>query len=103
MNGEVATNKATITVITTGLVLMAFACVVTICLLAYWKIQIPPELNTLAGTLCGGVAGMLVKTSPTESTRQVTVPPIHSGDVPTEVKVVNVPTDPVPTTTEGAT
>ncbi len=95
---EIQTNKTTITVITSTVAVMAFVCVVSICALAYYAIQIPPELNTLTGTLCGGLTGMLVKTSPTEATRQPPVMGVHSGATP--VQVMNEPTEPVPTTEE---
>ena len=97
MNG-IQTNKTTITVITTTVALMAFVCVGSICALAYWGIQIPPELNTLTGTLCGGLTGMLVKTAPTETSRQAPATGVQSGVTP--VQVVNEPKDPVPTTAE---
>ncbi len=43
--------------------------------------------------LLGIIGGMLTKTSPTETTKIATVPPL----TPTPVKVVNIPSDPVPT------
>ena len=67
------TNKTVISVITTTVALMTFGCVITVCLLAYCGIMIPPELNTLTGTLCGALTGMLVKTTPTETTKQIAV------------------------------
>lgn len=102
MNNTV-TNRSTIILITTAVAIMAFSCVVTICTLAYFGIAIPPELNTLAGTLSGGLAGMLVKTAPTETTKQPppSQPPFTHSGKPPEVVVVNKPDKPVPTTEEN--
>jgi len=75
---------------------MAFSCVVSICTLAFYAIQIPPELNTLAGGLVGALTAMLVKTSPTETLKAPPAPPtLPNGATP--VTVVNPPSDPVPT------
>ncbi len=69
---------------------MALTCVFSVCVLAFYHVEIPPELNTLTGGLVGALTAMLVKTSPTE-----TVKP--APDSPTPVTVVNPPSDPVPT------
>ncbi len=90
------TNKASIAVIVTTIAVMAFICVGTICYLSFKGIQIPPELNTLTATLTGALGGMLVKTTPTETTKQP-LPP-GGGGGPSEVHVINKPDDPVPTT-----
>ncbi len=100
MNGEVATNKTTITVITTTVAVMAFLCVLSVCVLSYYSIEISKDLGLITTGLVGALTGMLVKTSPTESTRQTAPLPVPSGGSPTPVQVVNEPTDPVPTTEE---
>ena len=86
------TNQTAITVITSAIAIMAVSCVGSVCVLAFYGVLIPPELNTLAGGLVGALTAMLVKTSPTETTKPS--PP----DSPTPVQVVNPPNDPVPTT-----
>jgi len=85
------TNQTAITIITMTIAIMAFSCVASICVLAFYGIEIPPELNTLAGGLVGALTAMLVKTSPTE-----TVKP-RNPDVPTPVSVVSSVQDPVHT------
>ena len=49
----------------------------------------------------GAISGMLVKTSPTEATKQPLPnppsPPPPTNDNPTPVQVVNTPVNPVPT------
>jgi hypothetical protein len=90
-------NKSTISVITTTVATSAFACIITVCVLAYMGKQIPPELNTLTGGLVGSLVSMLVKTSPTQST---TVPPITPSTEPVKTEIVNPPESPVPVTTE---
>lgn len=90
------TNKSTITVVTFAVAFLAASCVWMICFLSYHGIPIPPELNTLAGTLCGYLTGVLSKTSPTETTKtQVGQPPNNGVPTPTPVEVVNLKTDPV--------
>jgi len=80
------TNQVQIRIIIATLSGLAFVCVTCICVLSYLEKAIPPELNTLAGTLSAGLLGMLVKTSPTETTKS-----------PARVEVVNPPSDPVQT------
>ena len=89
------TNQTAITVITSTIAIMAVSCVLSICVLAFYGITIPPELNTLAGGLVGALTAMLVKTSPTETMKQPPPPPTDTN--PTPVQVVNAPNDPVPT------
>jgi len=91
------TNQTAITIITGTIAIMAVSCVLSICFLAFYGIQIPPELNTLAGGLVGALTAMLVKTSPTETLKQPLPNPPATGDNPTPVQVVNAPNDPVPT------
>ncbi len=90
MNGNPSTNQTAITMITGTIAIMALLCVVTICILSYLGVKVPPELNTLTGGLCGALTAMLVKTTPTEGTKA------PSGG-PTPVQVMNEPKDPVPT------
>ena len=97
MNGT-TTNKGQIYIIVCSIAILAVICVVTVCVLSYLQIKVPPELNTLTGGLVGYLAAMLVKTSPTE-TLKAPPPPSPDGP-PTPVQVVNKPADPVPTTTE---
>lgn len=89
------TNKSTITVVTFAVAFLAASCVWMICFLSYHGIPIPPELNTLAGTLCGYLTGVLSKTSPTETTKtQSDVPPKSNEPIP--VTVENTQSEPVP-------
>ncbi len=81
------TNKTAIALITTTICVLAFTGVSTICVLAYLGIEIPPELNTLAGGLVGSVGTLLAKTSPTETTSA-------KGNGPTDVNVINPESDP---------
>ncbi len=85
-------NQTAITMITGTIAIMALACVVTICVLSYLGIKVPPELNTLTGGLCGALTAMLVKTTPTET------PKAPNPDAPAPVTVMNPASDPVPTT-----
>ena len=83
------TNKTSISVIVTTIAIMAFLCVCTICYLSYKGIQIPPELNTLTAGLSGALSGMLVKTTPTETTKSVSVenqPTVVDATDPTKPK-----------------
>lgn len=86
-----SSNQTAISVITSTIALMSFLCVFSVCYLSYRGIQIPPELNTLTGGLCGALTAMLVKTSPTETLKT------PNPDLPSPVTVVNAPSDPVPT------
>ncbi len=66
-------NKGAIMLIISTIAFAALLCVSSICVLAYFGKQIPPELNTLTGGLVGAISTMLVKTSPTETTKTVSV------------------------------
>lgn len=88
------TNKSTINVVTITVAILAALCVATICWMSDNNVKIPPELNTLTGTLCGYLTGVLSKTAPTQTTQAVPVP------ITSQVHVTNKPGDPVPTTTE---
>ncbi len=85
-------NQTAITMITGTIAIMALCCVVTICVLSYLGVKVPPELNTLTGGLCGALTAMLVKTTPTETAKTPTL------DAPAPVTVMNPASDPVPTT-----
>ena len=87
------TNKIPINIIITTLAFCALICVSSVCFLSYSAIEIPPELNTLTAALVGALTAMLVKTSPTEVTKQPNV----SNEIPMPVTVENEPKDPVPT------
>lgn len=92
MNNRMPTNKAAISWITRTLAVMAALCVFTVCLLSFMNVQIPPELNTLAGGLVGTLGAMLVKTTPTETgTAPIDSPPEDPQPDPPE------PTEPAPT------
>lgn len=99
-SGEYATvmqtNKTVITVIITTLAIAALCCVSTTCMLSYFGIEIPPELNTLTAALVGALSAMLVKTSPSEATPAATVngEPKLNGPIP--VTVENTQSEPVP-------
>lgn len=58
--------------------------VVTICVLSRYGVDIPPELNTLAGGLVGSLGAMLTKTTPTVGTAN-------------ETKITNTAAEPIPT------
>ncbi len=58
------TNATAIDLITRTLALLAITLVLTICILSCTGIKIPSELNTLTGTVVGGLMAMLVKTTP---------------------------------------
>lgn len=94
---EPLTNKSTISVVTWTVAMLAMFCVSTICYLSYRGIQIPPELNTLTGTLCGYLTGVLSKTSPTETTK-LNVPTTNN---PMPVKPITSVADPVHTEEAG--
>jgi len=85
------TNQTAITIITSTIAIMAVCCVLSICVLAFFAIQIPPELNTLAGGLVGALTAMLVKTSPTETLK------VPTPDTPMPVTVQSSEKDPVHT------
>ncbi len=100
MNGT-TTNKGQIYVIVCSIAILAVICVGTICVLSYLEIKVPPELNTITGGLVGYLASMLTKTTPTETTKQPLPPSPPPTNGVTDVKVVNPPTDPVPTKEEN--
>jgi xanthine/uracil permease len=100
VNGA-TTNKGQIYIIVCAIAILAVICVVTVCVLSYLQIKVPPELNTLTGGLVGYLAAMLVKTSPTETIKAPPVSALPTTTDPTPVNVVNPPTAPVPTTTEN--
>ena len=105
MNDKPETNKGVILVIVLTLAVNATIGMAT---LAYCLIsQTEPNAALLTAFVAivnfvlGAISGMLVKTSPTEATKQPLPnppsPPPPTNDNPTPVQVVNQPTDPVPT------
>lgn len=93
-------NQGAISWITRTLAFLGACCVVTVCILSYRGIQIPPELNTLTGGLVGSLASMLVKTTPTESPKHPGPdgePPGGDNPPPIPVTVENPASDPVQT------
>ena len=105
MNDKPETNKGVILVIVLTLAVNATIGMAT---LAYCLIsQTEPNAALLTAFVAivnfvlGAISGMLVKTSPTEATKQPLPnppsPPPPTNDNPTLVQVVNQPTDPVPT------
>jgi len=104
MNGKPDTNKSVIILV---VLTLAFNATVGMCALGYCLVfKIEPNVTLLSifvnivTFLFGAVAGMLVKTSPTETTKQpLPNPPTPqpTSDNPTPVEVVNAPSDPVPT------
>lgn len=98
MNGT-TTNKGQIYIIVCAIVALSIICVVTTCIMAYYGKDIPQALSLLTGGLVGSLGTMLTKTTPTETTKQPlppSPPPPPLDAAPTEVTVVNPPTDPVP-------
>lgn len=91
------TNTTVISVITSTIAVMAFLCVLAICILAYLGQKIPPELNTLAGGLVGSLGSMLVKTSPTETIKTPPNSPLPSNGT-TPVTIEQPEGNPVPVT-----
>lgn len=69
MNGNTppSDNSGEIKVIIRTLAVLAFLCVSAVCVLSYFQLKIPPELNTLTAGLVGSLGAMLVKTAPTPS------------------------------------
>ena len=105
MNDKPETNKIIIIFVVLTLAINA---TIGVLVLGYCIItgrSVDPVLLTpfvgIVNFVLGAVAGMLVKTSPTESTRQPLPnppsPPPLTNDNPAKVEVVNTPTDPVPT------
>ena len=99
-----STNKGVIFVVVSTL---AFNATVGMSALAYCLIfKIEPNVTLLSifvnivTFLFGAVAGMLVKTSPTETTKAPSPLPQTNGvtATPAKVEIVNQPNDPVPTT-----
>lgn len=94
------TNKAVITVIVLTLAINATLGMVTLAYCLVYKVEPNTALLTafvgMVNYILGAVSGMLVKTSPTETTKQ---PPPASPppDSVVPVTVVNEPDDPVPT------
>ena len=97
---DTTTNKGQIYIIVCTIVFLAGCCVLTNCYLAYLGKEAPQAFTLLTGGLVGAVTSMLVKTTPTETTKQPlpTAPTPPPTDEPIAVTVENKPGDPVPTT-----
>lgn len=96
-----STNKGVIFVVACTL---AFNATLGMGVLGYCLVfKVEPNvalLTTFVGIvnfLFGAIAGMLVKTSPTEATKQPPNAPPNGGGPPAKVEVINEPSDPVPT------
>lgn len=84
---ESTTNKGQIYIIVCTICILAATCVGTQNWLAVHGIEPPRSLDLLTGGLVGAITGMLVKTSPTETTKQVAVqdqPVVVPADEPTK-------------------
>lgn len=66
------TNRGAIFIVIGTLAGMAGLCVCAVCVLSYYGIEIPPELNTLTGGLVGALTGVLAKTTPSEAPKTQT-------------------------------
>lgn len=93
---EATTNKGQIYIIVCTIVFLALMCVATVCYMCYVAKEPSQGMWLLTGGLVGSLTSMLVKTTPTETTKQPL--PTPPNDIPPEVTVVNKPDDPVPTT-----
>lgn len=93
---DTTSNRGVIFVIVGAIVVMAVACVITNCYLAFQGKEPPQAFNLLTGGLVASLPAMLVKTSPTQ-TPELHPSPIPGG-TPPEVVVANKPDDPVPIT-----
>lgn len=84
------TNKGTIYIIVVTIAFLASLCVTTTCWLAYIGKDAPQAFSLLTGGLLGSLTGMLVKTSPTQTTTSVAVqdqPTVVPADDPNKPKV----------------
>lgn len=88
-------NKTVITFITGTVCFLAVVTVITYCILAFSGVEPSQGFSLLTGGLVGSLTSMLVKTTPTETTKQPPEPP--PDDAPSQVEVVNPPANPVPT------
>ena len=93
-------NKNIIAIVVTTLAINA---TIGLCVLGYclvFKVQPDQVLLTafvaMVNYLLGVISGVLTKTSPTEATKSDRQPTTNGG-TPTEVQVVNQPSEPVPT------
>jgi hypothetical protein len=107
MNEQPQTNMRIIMIVVITLALNATVGLSTLAYCLVFKIEpnqvlLTAYLSIVTGLL-GLIGGMLTKTSPTETTKLAPITPTPKPDSPTPVQVVNQPTDPVPTTTEGTT
>ena len=104
MNDKPETNKGVIFVIVSTLAVNATIGMATLAYCLVSNTEPNAALLTafvaIVNFVLGAISGMLVKTSPTEATKQP-LPnppsPAPTGDNPTPVQVVNAPNAPVPT------
>jgi hypothetical protein len=96
-----STNKGVIFIVVIALAVNA---TIGVCVLGYclvFKVEPNTTLLTafvgMVNYILGAVSGMLVKTSPTETTKAPVTP---TPDSPAPVQVMNQPDKPVPTTDE---
>jgi hypothetical protein len=94
------TNKAIIVIVVLALAVNGTIGVGTLsyCLIMGRELNVAllTAFVAIINFIFGAISGMLVKTSPTETTK-LTEPIPPPSDAPTPVEVVNKPTDPVPT------
>jgi len=100
---EATTNKGQIYIIVCTIVFLSACCVLTNCYLSLSGKEPPQAFTLLTGGLVGALTSMLVKTTPTETTKAPPQqpnppPPLPPSNEPTKVVVENQPDDPVPTT-----
>jgi hypothetical protein len=91
---EPTTNQNVITYVTGTVCALAFICVITFCILCFKGIEVSQAFSLLTGGLVGSLTSMLVKTTPTETTKQ---PAPTSTDNPLPVKPITSVADPVHT------
>ena len=106
MNDKPETNKNVILMVVFTLAVNATIVVATLAFCLTTGRELNQALLTafvgVGNYVLGAISGMLVKTAPTESTRQPLpnpppAAPPPAGNTPTPVQVVNAPNNPVPT------
>ncbi len=104
MNGNTTTNKGVIFLVVGGLIANGTIGMSSLAYCLVFKVEPNTALLTafvgIVNYILGAISGMLVKTAPTETTKQP-LPTAPQASLPangvTPVQVVNPPTDPVPT------
>lgn len=104
MNEEPQTNKNVIFVIVLTLAVNGTMGMGTLAYCLVYKVEPNTALLTafvaMVNFILGAISGMLVKTSPTETTKQPLPNPPSPNGAPVPVEVVNEPSDPVPVETK---